>query len=53
MGRFHVSISLPRVVGGQGVLYTLNPPVDNPETDALRHSTGIIREAIASLQDFL
>ncbi|MCF8143565.1 MAG: L-lactate dehydrogenase [Deltaproteobacteria bacterium] len=48
-----VSISLPRVVGGQGVLYTLNPPLDNRETDALRHSTGIIREAIASLQDFL
>jgi L-lactate dehydrogenase len=48
-----VSISLPRVVGGGGVLSTLDLPLDRYEQRAFTRSTEVVREAIVSLQDTL
>jgi len=48
-----VSISLPRVVGGGGVLSTLELPLDKHEERALTRSTEVIQEAVLSLQDAL
>jgi len=48
-----VSISLPRVVGGAGVLSTLDLPLDKHEERALARSTEVVREAVVSLQGAL
>lgn len=48
-----VSISLPRVVGGQGVLQTLNLPLSKQETAALTRSTETVRETISTLEGVL
>jgi len=45
-------ISCPRIVGGQGVLSTLDLPLDENEAGAFNRSTEIIRRAIHSLQEF-
>ncbi len=44
-----VTVSLPRLVGGNGVLSTFPLPVDERETSALRASATVVAEAIASL----
>jgi L-lactate dehydrogenase len=44
-----VTLSLPQLVGGEGVLTTIPLPLDDGERDGLRRSAGIIREAIGSL----
>jgi len=44
-----VTLSLPRLVGGQGVLATLPLLLDTSEQEALRKSAQVIREAIGSL----
>ncbi|TSA80346.1 L-lactate dehydrogenase [Deinococcus detaillensis] len=44
-----VAYSLPRVVGGAGVLETLMPKLDAPEQEALERSVAVIREAAAHL----
>jgi L-lactate dehydrogenase len=41
-----VSVSLPRIVGGNGVLQTLHLPLSDEESDQLRQSTLTIKEAI-------
>ncbi|WP_160119854.1 lactate/malate family dehydrogenase [Rhodovarius lipocyclicus] len=40
-------ISLPHVLGARGASAPLMPDLDAAETEALRHSAGVLREAIA------
>jgi L-lactate dehydrogenase len=44
-----VTLSLPHLVGGEGVLATIPPPLDAAEREGLRRSAGILREAVESL----
>jgi L-lactate dehydrogenase len=44
-----VTLALPHLVGGQGALAAIPLPLDAIEEAALRRSTGIVREAIESL----
>jgi L-lactate dehydrogenase len=44
-----VTLSLPRLVGGGGVLQTMEPSLDDRERDALWASARVIREATASI----
>lgn len=44
-----VTLSLPQLLGGAGILDTYMPPLSNSEMDALRHSAEVIRGAIDSL----
>jgi L-lactate dehydrogenase len=44
-----VTLSLPHLVGGEGVLTTIPLPLDGAEGEGLRRSAGILREAIGSL----
>jgi L-lactate dehydrogenase len=44
-----VTLSLPHLVGGHGVLATLPLPLDDREQEALRRSASILRDATASL----
>jgi L-lactate dehydrogenase len=45
----NVTVSLPRLVGGQGVLETFPLPLSQEETASLRTSAGVIREALDEL----
>jgi L-lactate dehydrogenase len=45
----NVTVSLPRLVGGQGVLATFPLPLDENESAKLRQSAGVIREALDGL----
>ena len=44
-----VSVSLPRLVGGDGILTTLNLPMSQAERNALKKSAQIVRNAIEEL----
>jgi L-lactate dehydrogenase len=44
-----VTLSLPRIVGGSGVIATMTPSLDGAERDALRASAQIIRDATDSI----
>ncbi|MBI5572274.1 MAG: L-lactate dehydrogenase [Desulfomonile tiedjei] len=44
-----VTLSLPRLVGGDGILATVPPPLDPAESAALRKSAQVIREAMDAL----
>jgi L-lactate dehydrogenase len=44
-----VTMALPHLVGGQGVLATIPLPLDEREREALRRSAGILRDATTSL----
>src|SRR3954451_9268438 len=44
-----VTLALPHLVGGQGVLATIPLPLNTLERDGLRRSAGVIREAIESV----
>jgi len=44
-----VTLSLPQLVGGEGVLTTIPLSLDAAEREGLRRSAGILREAIESL----
>jgi L-lactate dehydrogenase len=44
-----VTLALPHLVGGQGVLTTVPLPLDDDERTALRRSAGILRDGAASL----
>jgi L-lactate dehydrogenase len=46
----NVSLSLPQLVGGDGILDTFLPQLSAEETAALARSAGVIREAIAGLE---
>ncbi len=45
-----VTIALPRLVGGDGVLETFMPPINAQETEKLRHSATVIRGALDELR---
>jgi len=44
-----VSLSLPRVVGRQGVIATLHPPLSPDEQEALRNSAAVLQQAASEL----
>jgi L-lactate dehydrogenase len=44
-----VTLALPHLLGGEGVIGTIPLPLDGTELEGLRHSAGILREAIQSL----
>ena len=44
-----VTLALPHLVGGEGVLATIPLALDVTEREGLRRSAGALREAIASL----
>ncbi|UEM21880.1 L-lactate dehydrogenase [Skermanella mucosa] len=44
-----VALSLPRILGINGVIETLRPTLDDGETQALARSAGILKEAVAKL----
>lgn len=46
----NVTISLPRLVGGQGILATFPLPLDEQESGALRKSAETIRHAVDELK---
>jgi L-lactate dehydrogenase len=50
MGVRDVTVSLPRLVGGQGVLETFPLPLNEQETTRLRESARIIRQALDYLE---
>jgi len=45
-----VTLSLPRLVAGNGVLATIAPPLDPSEAGALRKSADVLREAVEALR---
>jgi L-lactate dehydrogenase len=45
----HVTISLPRLVGGDGILATFPPPLDRQESLSLKKSAEIVKSAIEGL----
>jgi L-lactate dehydrogenase len=44
-----VTVALPRLVGGDGVLDTFTQPLSPAEEQALTHSAQVVRDAISSL----
>jgi L-lactate dehydrogenase len=51
VGVIDVTVSLPRMVGGAGVLETFPLPLDSQETSRLRESARVIRQALDELGD--
>jgi L-lactate dehydrogenase len=49
VGVRNVTVSLPRLVGGQGVMETFPLPLDETESSGLRASAGVIRKALDEL----
>ena len=49
VGVRNVTVSLPRLLGGQGVLATFPLPLSGEETTGLRGSAGVIRKALDEL----
>lgn len=49
VGIRNVTVSLPRLVGGQGVLATFPLPLSSEETPRLRESARVIRQALDEL----
>jgi L-lactate dehydrogenase len=45
-----VTLALPHLVGGEGVLATIPLLLDATEDDGLRRSAAVLRDAIASLE---
>jgi L-lactate dehydrogenase len=45
-----VTLSLPRLVGGSGVMETFRPSLTDRETSMLRHSAKVLRGAIGELE---
>src|SRR5262245_324238 len=45
-----VTVALPRLVGGAGVLETFPLPLDEQESGLLRESAGVVRQALDELQ---
>jgi L-lactate dehydrogenase len=51
VGVRNVTVSLPRLVGGQGVLETFPLPLSEEETERLRASARVIRQALDEVED--
>ena len=49
VGVRNVTVALPRLLGGQGVLETFPLPLSDEEKTALRASAGVIRQALDEL----
>ncbi|MDX1614951.1 MAG: L-lactate dehydrogenase [Candidatus Promineifilaceae bacterium] len=49
VGVQQVTVSLPHLIGGEGALETFALPLNEEETEALRHSANTIRTAIEEL----
>ncbi len=49
LGVRNVTVAMPNLLGGAGVIRTLSQPLTPPEQEALRHSASLVREAITSL----
>jgi L-lactate dehydrogenase len=47
----HVSVSLPRLVGGQGVISTFPLPLSEEEREALKKSAETVKKAIEEIED--
>ena len=47
--RFSVTVALPRLVGGDGVIATFPQPLSDEEQAALQRSATIVRDAITGL----
>lgn len=47
---YGVTLSLPSVLGGSGVLRILEPPISDDEREALQHSAGALKSALARIQ---
>jgi L-lactate dehydrogenase len=45
-----VTLALPRLVGGEGVLATIAPPLDPSEQKSLKESARVLREAVEALR---
>jgi L-lactate dehydrogenase len=45
----NATVSLPRLLGGQGVLATFPPPLNEQESASLRESAAVIRKALDEL----
>jgi L-lactate dehydrogenase len=45
-----VTLALPNLLGGQGIVQTFPPPLDEVETRSLLNSARVIREAIDALE---
>ena len=45
-----VTLSLPHLVGGQGVITRIHLPLDADEQEALYRSAGVLRAAVESLK---
>jgi L-lactate dehydrogenase len=50
VGVENVTVALPRLLGGNGVLDEFPPTLDADETSRLRRSAGVVREAIDTLR---
>jgi L-lactate dehydrogenase len=50
LGVRDVTLALPRLVGGLGVLETFPLPLNKAEEEQLRHSAEVIRESSAELE---
>jgi L-lactate dehydrogenase len=50
LGVTDVTLSLPRLVGGGGVLATFPLPLDNEETERLRGSAHVVKQALEELE---
>jgi L-lactate dehydrogenase len=46
----NVTVSLPNLIGGEGIIQTFFPQLDPQETDALRASAQIVRSVIDKLE---
>jgi hypothetical protein len=51
LGVRDVTVALPRLVGGQGVLQTFPLPLNDQESAGLRASAGLVRAALDELGD--
>jgi L-lactate dehydrogenase len=50
LGVADVTLALPNLVSGDGIQATIQPSLNENETQALRHSASILRQALDSLQ---
>jgi L-lactate dehydrogenase len=44
-----VTVSLPNLVGGDGIIQTFSPRLNESETEALRASAQVVRSVIEKL----
>lgn len=52
-GIANITLSLPHLIGGQGILAAIQPSLNQDETVALHHSASIIQQAIYDLDQHL